>query len=254
MIQIGRRFLLGGLLLAATLASCADQAWMIGRIASVQKVDNSKTLYWIVNTPVTKDETAYTISVHLQDKIYIASYVLDKTSPPPPETWVKEHPVRLQFAGDDMYLRTPGGNDLKLTVLKRKSAIMMHPITATELAALNAESAPPAALPSLIGFDNPSDKPKAAPAPAQTQEQQPVAPEPPPLPPGGMVSVASTPYLAEVYIDNDSMGYTPAKIRLAPGKHIVRLEKAGYKTWSKEVNVTEGSELTMDATMDKKPK
>jgi len=69
-----------------------------------------------------------------------------------------------------------------------------------------------------------------------------------------MVSVASTPYLAEVYIDNDSMGYTPAKIRLAPGKHIVRLEKAGYKTWSKEVNVTEGSELTMDATMDKKPK
>src|SRR5262249_3500986 len=33
MIQIGRRFLLGGLLLAATLASCADQAWMIGRIA-----------------------------------------------------------------------------------------------------------------------------------------------------------------------------------------------------------------------------
>ena len=64
--------------------------------------------------------------------------------------------------------------------------------------------------------------------------------------------VRSTPFLSEVFVDGASMGYTPAKIALAPGKHTFRVEKPGYKPWTKEMTITVGSELTLDATLDRK--
>jgi len=64
--------------------------------------------------------------------------------------------------------------------------------------------------------------------------------------------VRSTPYLSEVFVDGDSMGYTPAKIALAPGKHTFRVEKPGYTPWTKVMTITVGSELTLDATLGKK--
>jgi len=66
------------------------------------------------------------------------------------------------------------------------------------------------------------------------------------------VTVRSTPYLSEVFVDGESMGYTPAKIALLPGKHTFRVEKPGYKSWTKEMTITVGSELTLDATLDRR--
>jgi hypothetical protein len=48
------------------------------------------------------------------------------------------------------------------------------------------------------------------------------------------------------------MGYTPAKINLPPGKHAFRVEKPGYKPWTKEMMITVGSELALDASLEKK--
>jgi hypothetical protein len=45
------------------------------------------------------------------------------------------------------------------------------------------------------------------------------------------------------------MGYTPAKLKLAPGKHSLRCEKHGYNPWTKDVTVTADTELTLDATL-----
>jgi hypothetical protein len=57
------------------------------------------------------------------------------------------------------------------------------------------------------------------------------------------------PYLAEVFVDGEKVGYTPAKLKLPPGKHALRCEKRGYKPWTKDVTVTADSELTLDATL-----
>ena len=51
-------------------------------------------------------------------------------------------------------------------------------------------------------------------------------------------------------MDGESIGYTPAKFKLPPGKHSFRCEKSGYKPWAKEINVTTGSEQTLDATLE----
>src|SRR5437016_13444396 len=105
------------------LLVAATAEWQNGRIVEVQKTVNTKTLYWIVNTPVTKDETMFTISVHLKKQILTGSYDLSKQYGPPPEDWVKDRAVKVQIDEDTMYLQAGGGSSTyKLHINKRKAA------------------------------------------------------------------------------------------------------------------------------------
>jgi hypothetical protein len=105
---------------------------------------------------------------------------------------------------------------------------------------------------SLTGFSDESSS-RANSKSSSSTAAQPAAPTAPSVPANvGTVNVRSTPYLSEVFVDGDSMGYTPAKINLAPGKHTFRVEKSGYRPWTKEMTITIGSELTLDASLEKK--
>ncbi|MBI1739673.1 MAG: PEGA domain-containing protein [Acidobacteriales bacterium] len=235
------------LLIVCVLIGCgrltaADSPWQYGRIADVRKSVTTKTKAWVVNTPITEDEIVYTISVHVLDKILVGNYELTPEGSPPPEEWTTNYPLRVQVVGDNLYLRAPTG-DLRLHIVRRKNARPMMPLTADEKKSLEEIEAPPG---SLVGFSEDKSAGGAT-KPAET------APPPPPLPPTtGTVNVRSTPYLSEVFVDGDSMGYTPAKINLPPGKHTFRVEKPGYKPWTKEMMITIGSELTLDASLEKK--
>jgi hypothetical protein len=119
----------------------------------------------------------------------------------------------------------------------------MAPLTVDEKKQLAQMEAPAE---SIVGFSD--NKPAS-------NSSRPVdsAPPPAPLPPTmGLVNVRSLPYLSEVFVDGNSMGYTPAKVSLPPGKHAFRVEKSGYKPWTKEITITIGSELTLDASLEKK--
>ncbi|HEX7423405.1 MAG TPA: PEGA domain-containing protein, partial [Terriglobales bacterium] len=144
-----------------------------------------------------------------------------------------------------LYLRSSTGR-LRLHITQRKTAGPMQPITAEEKKRLSGLDAATQSPQSMIGFSKAGEDKAAAPEPA------PPPPPPPPAPSTGTVTVRSTPYLSEVFVDGDSMGYTPAKIALGPGKHNFRVEKAGYKAWTKEMTITVGSELTLDATLEKR--
>jgi hypothetical protein len=224
----------------ASLPLAAD-SWQYGRIVEVRKSATTNVKAWVVNTPITEDQVTYTISVHIGDKILTGNYEPTSEQSPPPEEWTTNYPVKVLIAGDSMSVRGPTG-DIRLHISKRKSAKLMSPLTADEKKGLEQIEAPAQ---SLIGFQQDSKTERAAePAPA---------PQPPPQPLNvGTVTVRSTPYLSEVFVDGDSMGYTPAKINLAPGKHTFRVEKPGYRAWTKEMMITVGSELTLDATLDRR--
>jgi hypothetical protein len=226
----------------------AESPWQYGRIVDVHKSVNTKTKAWVVNTPITEDEISYTISVHIQDKILVGSFDLTPEESAPPQEWTTNYPVKVQVVADRLYLRAPTG-DLRLHVVQRKIAKPMAPLTADEKKRLEEMEAPAG---SLVGFsDDRASGGGSAPKPAEAAP--PPAPAPAPLPPTmGLVNVRSTPYLSEVFVDGDSMGYTPAKVSLPPGKHSFRVEKAGYKAWTKEITITIGSELTLDASLEKK--
>jgi PEGA domain len=236
--------LIGLMLIGCSRFARAESLWQYGRIESVKKSVTTSTKAWVVNTPLDEERTQYTISVHVQDRIIVGNYEISATQSEPPPEWVSGRAVQVEVSGDSLYLRSATGS-LRLHITQRKTAGPMQPITAEEkkrLAGLDAATQSPQ---SMIGFSKAGEDKAAAPEPAPP-------PPPPPAPSTGTVTVRSTPYLSEVFVDGDSMGYTPAKIALGPGKHNFRVEKAGYKAWTKEMTITVGSELTLDATLEKK--
>src|SRR5216683_4764553 len=219
----------------------AESLWQYGRIVAVKKSVTTSTKAWVVNTPLDEERTQYTISVHVQDRIIVGNYEISATQSEPPPEWTPGSAVKLEVSGDSLYLRSATGS-LRLHITQRKTAGPMQAVTAEEKKRLSELDAPPQ---SMVGFSKAGEDKATAPEPA------PQPPPPPPAPSTGTVTVRSTPFLSEVFVDGDSMGYTPAKIALGPGKHSFRVEKSGYKPWTKEMTITVGSELTLDATLGK---
>ena len=66
----------------------------------------------------------------------------------------------------------------------------------------------------------------------------------------GTVEIKSTPDAAEITVDGKFMGTTPSALRLPPGDHTIRLEKAGYKPWERVLTVSGGSSTTIGPTLE----
>lgn len=78
---------------------------------------------------------------------------------------------------------------------------------------------------------------KTANAPSETQN--------------GAVNVSSNPAGADISVDGDFVGNSPASLRLAPGKHTVTVKMSGYKDWSREITVQAGSVVQLTAGLEK---
>ena len=220
----------------------AESPWQYGRIESIKKSVTSSTKAWVVNTPLDEERTLYTIAVHLQDRMIVGNYEGSAGQSEPPPEWTAGTALQVEVSDNSLYLRSSTGS-LRLHITQRKPASAMVPITAEEKKHLSELDAPAE---SMVGFSQAGENKATAVEAVQ------VAPVPAPAPSTGSVTVRSTPFLSEVFVDGDSMGYTPAKIALGPGKHKVRVEKSGYESWTKEMTITVGSELTLDATLAKK--
>ena len=73
------------LFLCTSVVAAVQTPWQRGRIFEVRKSVDSKPLYWIANTPVTKDEVTYTIAVDVEDKLIVGVYTVDKSHNAPPD-------------------------------------------------------------------------------------------------------------------------------------------------------------------------
>jgi PEGA domain len=69
----------------------------------------------------------------------------------------------------------------------------------------------------------------------------------------GSVAVASDPAGAEIYVDGKFAGQTPSTIPLAGGPHRVELRSPGRKNWERELEVIEGSQLTLHPILELQP-
>jgi hypothetical protein len=67
----------------------------------------------------------------------------------------------------------------------------------------------------------------------------------------GVVHISSIPLGADVIVDLEFVGNTPASLELAPGKHKVILKMAGYRDWSREITVHSGSNVQLNAALEK---
>jgi len=67
----------------------------------------------------------------------------------------------------------------------------------------------------------------------------------------GSVTVSSAPDGADVYVDDNFVGNSPAVLKLSPGKHTVKVSQDGYKAWTKDISVFADSEVNLKATLGK---
>jgi hypothetical protein len=229
----------------------AVSGWQVARIVGVNETTETRSQVWVVNTPITEEQKVYILTVHVRDKMVTASYAPSESQAPPPEDWKKDKPVQAQIAGDYLYVRSSAAGEVRARIMKTKPAPPVKPWTQDEIAVLRTALTPDQEQDqdAIIGFDSTSKPKKAAEPETSAPEVVPPPPPPPAEPTTGLVHVSSVPYLAEVFVDGASVGYTPAKVALPPGKHTFRCEKAGYQAWTKEILITAGSELTLDATL-----
>lgn len=90
---------------------------------------------------------------------------------------------------------------------------------------------------------------------AKAAENKPSESEPnestPAEPAKGTVNVSSNPTGADVLVDGDFVGNSPAILKLAPGKHTISVKMSGYADWSKEITVESGADVQLTANLEK---
>jgi PEGA domain len=65
------------------------------------------------------------------------------------------------------------------------------------------------------------------------------------------VEVKSSPDGAEITIDDKYVGSTPSTLKLTPGDHKIKLERAGFKVWERTLAVSAGATANVNATLEK---
>jgi hypothetical protein len=58
------------------------------------------------------------------------------------------------------------------------------------------------------------------------------------------IELKSSPYGADITVDDKYVGTTPSTLKLAAGDHKIKLEKNGFKTWEKTLTVSAGASVT----------
>jgi len=72
-----------------------------------------------------------------------------------------------------------------------------------------------------------------------------------PEPAKGTVNISSNPPGADVNLDGEFVGGSPATLTLLPGKHTVMVKISGYKDCSREITVQSGSEMQLTVNLEK---
>jgi hypothetical protein len=98
------------------------------KIVDIQKKVESRVLYYIVNTPVTKDEPYYEISVQLGDTVYVGRYSPRHSGDTLPDEWTEEGSVPARVDSHYLYLKKPSGVEVQLVITKR-NAVKAEPTT-----------------------------------------------------------------------------------------------------------------------------
>jgi hypothetical protein len=64
------------------------------------------------------------------------------------------------------------------------------------------------------------------------------------------VSFNSEPGGADIFIDGNFVGQTPATISIQPGSHVVLVKAAGRKNWQRDLDVLKDSQVALHPVLE----
>ncbi len=115
------RFVLRASLVVCSLAlslSAAEKQYETGKIVDVQQKTTTRILYYQVDTPITKDDPYYELSVQVKNTLYLGKYVPRHADDTLPVEWQPGAEVDLRVDSHHMYLRKPSGVEVELAIVK----------------------------------------------------------------------------------------------------------------------------------------
>jgi hypothetical protein len=107
--------------LLATFSLAAVQPYQAGKITSVDEKVRSEVLYYIVNTPITRDHPYYEVTVQAGDTQYLAEYTPRREKDGLPGDIKIDSEIQFSVEDHHMYIKREAGNDLDLIVVKHKT-------------------------------------------------------------------------------------------------------------------------------------
>jgi len=96
----------------------AQKQYLTVTIVEVQQKMNTRILYYVVDTPITKDEPYYEVSVQVKDTLYLGRYVPRHAQDDLPEEWAAGAAVQARVEGRHLFVKRPSGNDVDFAIIK----------------------------------------------------------------------------------------------------------------------------------------
>jgi hypothetical protein len=189
-----------------------------GKIIDIQRNEQNQvwTQYGMIN-----GASFSTVTVEIAGEQYSAFYLSRRV-----EQLVIGDPIEAHVDGKHLQITDQRGKIQKAKIVRRAHGLTSNQETATAEETSTAQSVP--ATP-------PSEAVPASAVEATTT-----------------VSVSVTPDGAEIYVDGTFVGSAPANLKLAAGKHMIRITQSDYKDWMREIGVQAGSEAHIVAKLEKK--
>jgi hypothetical protein len=102
----------------------AEKLYQTGNIVDLQQKTTTRILYYQVNTPITKDDPYYEVSVKVKDTIFVGDYTPRHATETLPDEWsLPQAEVRLRLEKHYMFLTRPAGTELQFVITKRIAAV-----------------------------------------------------------------------------------------------------------------------------------
>jgi hypothetical protein len=116
-------------------AGAAEKQYQKGQIVDLQQKTNTRILYYIADTPITKDEPYFELSVQSGSVLYLGKYVPRHADEILPAEWQPGATVEMRTDAHELYLRKYSGVEIEFAIVKRTAIAKSDtnkPSTATD--------------------------------------------------------------------------------------------------------------------------
>jgi hypothetical protein len=115
-------FIAAAFLLLISGLYAAENPYLNGEIVDVQEKAHTRVLYYIVDTPITRDDPYFEVSVQIKDKIYTGEHAPRHAADTLPEDWKPETDVRVRLQKHTMFLKRPNGQEMEFIITRHTTA------------------------------------------------------------------------------------------------------------------------------------
>jgi hypothetical protein len=100
----------------------AESTYVLGTILDVQQKAHTRVLYYVVDTPITRDDPYFEIQIQIKDKIYTGEHATRHAADLLPSEWKPDSEVRVRMEKHSMFLKRPDGEELEFTITRHTAA------------------------------------------------------------------------------------------------------------------------------------